>query len=84
MLEWLNQLPNVVGFMSGMAQMIIYFIYMNANTNQDMEAILAATLNSDVELVDKKSISERPTEVREHPVSDPGKSEAQSYDEQYK
>ncbi|XP_008802109.1 bidirectional sugar transporter SWEET14-like [Phoenix dactylifera] len=77
-------LPNVVGFVFGMAQMIIYFIYMNANkdepkpevTNQDMEAMPAATLNSDVELADKKSISEKPTEASEHLVPDPGKSEA--------
>ncbi|XP_073113091.1 bidirectional sugar transporter SWEET12-like [Elaeis guineensis] len=72
-------LPNVMGFMFGMAQMILYFIYMNHKkdepkpkvTNQDLEAMPAATLNSDVELANKKSIPEKPTEMSEHPVADP-------------
>lgn len=62
--ELLRQLPNVVGFLFGVAQIIIYLVYKNAKKddtktklgNQPAEATATAvTSGSDIELPEKLS-----------------------------
>lgn len=79
---WLNQLPNVVGVLFGLAQMLLYFIYMNGKketpvseiTDQDKNPTTLANPNADIEM-NKESIGVTTPEV-ESSMSVAGKNEA--------
>lgn len=48
-----------------MVQMILYFIYMNAKKDHTEAVDVHPTMTSEVEVVDKKNVSEHPAVGRE-------------------